>query len=95
MNFIEKDDVIIGFRPEAFLPSEMIDDKYVMRLRFRVERTENLGSFKLVYGRIGEDKVIANLSPRSPLAEGEECDFSVRSQDVRYFDRKDGVRLKR
>ncbi len=95
MNFIEKDGMIIGFRPEAFLPSEMIGDKDAMKLRFKVERAENLGSFKLVYGRIGDAKVIANLSPRYPVTEGEECDFSVRSQDVRYFDSRDGVKLKR
>ena len=95
MNFIEKDDVIIGFRPEVFLPSESVAGKDLLKLCFSVERVENLGSYKLVYGRIGDAKVIANLSPRHPIAEGEECDFSVRAQDVRYFDKKNGVRIKR
>ncbi len=95
MNFIEEDGMIIGFRPEVFLPSEMVEDRNRMKLRFKVERVENLGSYRLVYGRVGDAKVIANLSPRYPITEGEECDFSVPSQDVRYFDKKDGARLRR
>lgn len=95
MNFIEKDGMIIGFRPEVFLPAESIEDKDRMKLRFKVERVENLGSYQLAYGMIGDAKVISNLSPRYPITEGEECDFSVRSQDVRYFDKNDGVRIKR
>lgn len=95
MNFIEKDGMIIGFRPEVFLPAESIEDKDRMKLRFKVERVENLGSYQLAYGMIGDAKVISNLSPRYPITEGEECDFSVRSQDVRYFDKNEGVRIKR
>ena len=37
-----------------------------MKFRFRVERVENLGSHRLVYGTIGSEKVIANLSLRHP-----------------------------
>jgi multiple sugar transport system ATP-binding protein len=95
MNFIEQDSVIIGFRPETFLPTELIPDKDLMRLRFRVERVENLGSHRLVYGTIGDAKVISNLSLPYSIREGEEYDFSVRLKDIRYFDKEKGVRIKR
>jgi ABC-type sugar transport system ATPase subunit len=60
-----------------------------------VERAENLGSYKLVYGTIGQARAISNLSPRVPIRDGEEYDFSVRAEDVRYFDKKSGVRIKK
>ncbi len=95
MNFIEQDDLIVGFRPETFLPSELISDKDAQRFRLKVERVENLGSNRLIYGTIGKDKVISNLSSRfNSIKEGEEHDFSVLSQDIRYFG-KDGARIKR
>ncbi len=95
MNFIEQDSVIIGFRPETFLPTELITDKDLMKLRFRVERVENLGSYRLIYGTIGDVKVISNLSLPYPIKEKEEYDFSVRLQDIRYFDKEKGVSIKK
>ena len=95
MNFIEKDDVIVGFRPEVFLPSESVEGKDRLEVRFKAERVENLGSYKLIYGKIGQARVISNLSPRYPISEGEERDFSVRAEDVRYFDKLSGVTIRR
>jgi multiple sugar transport system ATP-binding protein len=95
MNFIEQEDILLGFRPEAFLPSEMVSRSDRMDFRFRADRIENLGSYKLVYGRIGETAAIANLPPRYPVTEGEEYDFSVSREDLRRFDRKSGERLKK
>ncbi|GAB4414269.1 MAG: ABC transporter ATP-binding protein [Thermodesulfovibrionales bacterium] len=95
MNFIEQDRVILGFRPERFLPSELISGKDLMRFRFRVERVENLGSNRFIYGTIGKAKVISNLSSRYTVREGEEHDFSVLLEDIRYFNREDGIRIKR
>lgn len=95
MNFIDQDSVILGFRPETFLPSELIPGKDLIRFGFKVERVENLGSYRLCYGIIGKSKVISNLSLRYPVKEGEEYDFSVRSEDVRYFDKNNGNRIER
>jgi multiple sugar transport system ATP-binding protein len=94
MNFLERDGVILGFRPETLLPAEAGPNKDCMRLRFRVERVEDLGSHRLVYGTIGNVKVIANLSFRISLAEGTEHDFSVCEQDIRRFDAKTGARVR-
>jgi ABC-type sugar transport system ATPase subunit len=95
MNFLEQDGVVMGFRPEAFAPTELIPGKDAMKFRFRVEWAENLGAYKLVYGTIGDTRVIVNISPRYSLEDGREYDFGVRAQDVRYFDKKSGVRIKR
>ncbi len=95
MNFIEQDGVIVGFRPEAFLPAESVTDPEPMKLRFRVERVENLGSYRLAYGTIAGAMVIANLPLRYAVREGSEYDFSVPARDIRYFDKKSGVRIKK
>lgn len=91
MNFIEQEDVILGFRPELFMPAELVSEQDSMKFRFNVERVENLGAYSLVYGMIGTAKVIANISPRYPIREGESCDFAVRRPDLRTFDKKTGA----
>jgi multiple sugar transport system ATP-binding protein len=94
MNFIEQEGLIIGFRPESLLPEEVGPETECMRLRLRVERVEDLGSHRLVYGTIGKDKVIANLSVRISLAEGDEHLFAVCDRDIRRFDRSTGERVR-
>lgn len=93
MNFIEQEGMILGFRPEAFLPVELISDRNLMKFRFRVERVEDLGSHRLVYGTIGTVKVISNLSLPHSITEGAEYDFSVRKQDIKYFYKGTGERI--
>ena len=95
MNFIEQNGVIVGFRPEVFLPSDLASAEDQTKFKFKVIRVENLGSFKLAYGTIGETGVIANLPLRVPLEEGKEYEFSVRSKDIRYYNRETGVRIKK
>ena len=93
MNFLEGGDAIIGIRPEAFLPAELITDQERMTFRFRIERVENLGSYCLAYGKVGSEGIIANLSRRHPVVEGTELDFAVRMADVRYYDKASGRRI--
>jgi multiple sugar transport system ATP-binding protein len=94
MNFIEQDGVIIGFRPESLLPEEAGPEEECMRLRLLVERVEDLGSHRLVYGTIGKTKVIASLTLRIRLAEGDEHVFAVCNRDLRRFDPKTGERVR-
>jgi len=93
MNFVEHNGVIVGFRPESFHPAAPDRSENRITFHFKVLRVENLGSNKLAYGAIGDSRVIANLSVRTPLEEGKEYDFSVRKSDVRYYDRKTGIRI--
>ena len=66
-----------------------------MTFRFRIERVENLGAYSLAYGTVGDSLVISNLPPDYPLRDGAEYDFSVPVRNVRYFDKKSGVRIKK
>jgi multiple sugar transport system ATP-binding protein len=93
MNFVDQNGVIVGFRPEAFHPADPAHAANRITFRFKILRVENLGSNKLAYGTIGDAKVVANLSVRIPLEEGKEYDFSVRKEDIRYYDKEKGVRI--
>jgi multiple sugar transport system ATP-binding protein len=98
MNLIARDDVIIGFRPESFLPQEVYnahDD--LVKFQFHVRRIEHLGSDRLLYGSLkGKDET--NIIAKLPLTvsvqicEGEECKFAVRTSDLKFFDRESGLR---
>ena len=100
MNLIEAKGRIIGFRPESFLPREMhTHGGEVVSLRFEVNRVENLGADRLVYGKLDERfnhaAVIANLptSFTNYLVEtGTTYDFAVPSDDVKFFDIDTGLR---
>ncbi len=94
MNFIEQNGVILGFRPETLLPEEEKLDESYMRFRLLVERVEDLGSHRLVYGTIGKTKVIANLTIRLDLPEGKEHGFAVCPEDIRRFDPRTGERMR-
>jgi multiple sugar transport system ATP-binding protein len=94
MNFMEENGLTIGFRPEALLPAEALPDKDCMRLKLLVERVEDLGSHRLVYGTIGRSKVIANHAMRLNLKEGDEHEFAVCSQEIRRFDKATGERVR-
>jgi len=93
MNFMEESGVLTGFRPETFLPARLVDDHERRIFRFRIERVEHLGSYNLVYGKVGEALLIANLSVRHEVREGTEEDFAVRLTDLRYYDRATGRRI--
>jgi len=103
MNLLSRDGKYLGFRPENFLPSDMIDDGDggIAEFSFRVDRSEYLGSERIVYGVIeGFDAhvVTAKLPPAHVAEEsirpGEWHPFGVRRSALRYFD-QDGKRVAR
>ena len=97
MNIMAKNGGFIGFRPENFLPKEMMDDGSFNEFKFRVDRSEYLGAERIVYGTIeGFDpkQVITAKLPPAHVADewirpGEWHSFAVRNRAMRYFD-KDG-----
>jgi len=94
MNLVARNGGFIGFRPENFLPREMIKDEAVTEFSFRVERSEYLGSERIVYGAIEgveASQVITAKLPPAHVAEasirpGEWHAFAVRNSALRYFD---------
>jgi len=92
MNFIERGGEILGFRPEAFLPTPNISDAAREDFSFRVEMSEDLGSYRVIYGTLDGTRVRARLTEGEALRPGRSYDFSVRRQDLYRFDPASGVR---
>jgi len=94
MNLVEHEDGSLGFRPEHFLPREMLDGAELAELPFRIDRMEYLGSERILYGALdglsAKREVTAKLPAHVPLAgirAGEWHPFAVRKSELRYFDR--------
>ncbi len=102
MNIVAKNGGYIGFRPENFLPKDMMDDSNFTEFSFRVDRSEYLGSERIVYGALDgfdPNQVVTAKLPPAHVAEesirpGEWYFFAVRNSALRNFD-KDGKRASR
>src|SRR6185437_10362287 len=102
MNLITHNGGNLGFRPENFLPKEMMDDGEFTEFSFRVERSEYLGAERIVYGTIdgveSKQLITAKLPPahvpEESIRPGEWHPYAVRNRALRQFD-KDGKRVSR
>jgi multiple sugar transport system ATP-binding protein len=99
MNLISRGDHLVGFRPESFLPSELVPgDGSKLTTRFEVGRIEYLSGDRYVYGTVrgmGEDaRVIARLpaTVATPIEVGDAREFAVAERDLRFFDADTGRR---
>jgi multiple sugar transport system ATP-binding protein len=99
MNLLTRNGGQLGFRPENFLPRDMIDEEAVAEFSFRVDRSEYLGSERIVYGVIDgfESQIVTAKLPPAHVAEesirpGEWHSFAVRKKGLRYFNH-DGKRM--
>ena len=94
MNLLKHNNGYLGFRPENFLPKEMVDDGEFAEFSFRVDRSEYLGSERIVYGAIegAEAKQIITAKlppahvPEESIRPGEWHAFAVRNSALRHFD---------
>ncbi len=99
MNLIEQGDLLVGFRPETFLPIDFLGEaEDIVRYPFAVTWLEYLGAERLVYGQVGETShalhVVARLPGHVglPVEAGHTYPFGVPRRDLRYFDRVTGLR---
>jgi multiple sugar transport system ATP-binding protein len=99
MNLLEFSDVIVGFRPESFLPAELIPGSRPVKFRYRVNYLEYLGAERLLYGTLEggnfqSKEIVSRLSWTMPAGYEADAayDFAVAENDVRFFDRKTAKR---
>ncbi len=93
MNLLEADDVIVGFRPEHFLPAALVRAESAVRFRIRVHLVEYLGVDWILYGyieggRFNGKEVISRLSVAMSFEPDSVYDFAVLEKELRFFDRK-------
>lgn len=95
MNLLDEGQVIVGFRPEHFLPAELVADGHSLRFRFLITHAEHLGSERILYGRLSgtkfEEMEVTSRLPwriQTPLPPGSTHDFAVPERELKFFDRK-------
>ncbi len=99
MNLVVHGDVIVGFRPEGFLPKEVhAGQGSRVGFQFKVTRIEYLGADRLLYGFLTSGfvgtHVIADLpsTVTVPIEAGETYEFVVQEKDLKFFDQQTGLR---
>ena len=87
MNLLDQGDILLGFRPETFLPADAVEgSEGVVTFPFEVTYLEYLGAERLVYGNVGEKSharhVVSRLpgSLTLPLEAGKTYPFAVATQ---------------
>jgi multiple sugar transport system ATP-binding protein len=100
MNFFERNGAIVGFRPEQILPKgQYSTQEPLVDVWYRVDRVENLGADRLLYGSLRdlapEVKMIVNLpfTVHLPVTEGQAYEFSIKKSDLKFFDKGTGLRV--
>ena len=99
MNLLERGHYLLGFRPENFLPKEILGFQNNMEtFSFNVKRVENLGSDRLLYGTLSgvteDNRIIAKLpsTVTIPIEPGESYEFAIQEQHLKFFDMETGLR---
>jgi multiple sugar transport system ATP-binding protein len=100
MNLLQREDYILGFRPEHFLPTGAQNGQ-TRRVAFtlQVTRVEYLGADRLLYGTLGssfaDQKVIARLpsTVNATVEPGTNYDFSVDERELKFFDKSTELRI--
>lgn len=102
MNILGEDEILTGFRPETFLPADFMKrEEGIVTYPFEVTWLEYLGAERLLYGNVGETSharhVVARLPGHMdlPIEAGRTYTFAVAQADIRFFDRKSGLRTER
>src|SRR5579859_2436910 len=94
MNIVPADGVIVGFRPEHFLPPGVADrlGEHV-QYQFRVAHSEYLGAERILYGTMvggpfHERKVISRIPAThgAEISDGNVYNFAVANRDLKFFD---------
>jgi multiple sugar transport system ATP-binding protein len=102
MNLIRRGDVLMGFRPEDFQPTDGAVNEDVERLTFQLQLLEDLGPEALLYGFVKEDETApepAEVIVKVPaaqarrLGEQKEYPFVVERHLLHRFDPRSGRRL--
>jgi multiple sugar transport system ATP-binding protein len=98
MNLVDRGDHLVGFRPEHFLPADIVAGDDRLTMHFAVRRLEYLSGDRHVYGEVTElgeeNRVIARLpaTVTTPVEAGQTYEFAVHQRDLRFFDSESGLR---
>ncbi len=99
MNLVKRGNIVVGFRPESFLPKAAYKGHADLEpLEFHVTRAEYLGSDRLLNGNLEErfkkHHVVAKLTTSidMPISSGHRYEFAVPRDAIRFFNQDTGMR---
>ncbi len=99
MNLVRREDGVVGFRPESFLPKGVADaGPDAVTITFHVHRVEYLGSERHLIGTVsglGEDTRVIAMLPATVSVDvpaDQAHEFVVAARDLRFFDAETGER---
>jgi multiple sugar transport system ATP-binding protein len=99
INLLERNGLLVGFRPEHFLPRRESDRRSdLVSFPFEVALVENLGSDRMIYGNIvgaHEDHLITAKIPSivaTPVEPETTYEFVVDRSQLRFFNKETGKR---
>jgi len=92
MNLAENGEIIVGFRPEAMMPAELVPNAAI-RLRLKIGNVEYLGSEWIIYGQVTDGRfsgkeVISRLASARSFELDQTYDFAIREDDLKFFDKQ-------
>jgi multiple sugar transport system ATP-binding protein len=102
MNILPGGGMLVGFRPEHFLPTGRTERTGAhVSYQFRITHSEYLGAERILYGIIeggpfDKQKAISRMPSTHAIAIADDTHhtFSVAEDDVKYFDPANGKRVK-
>jgi multiple sugar transport system ATP-binding protein len=100
MNILPADGVLVGFRPEHFLPQGTTERTGAhSAYQFHITHSEYLGAERILYGTIvggpfRAEKVISRMpsTHSMTLTDGSTQSFSIAETDLKFFDPQTGKR---
>ncbi len=100
MNFIRREGYLLGFRPEQFVPLDMVEEiENMVQFPFQVHRVEYLGAEQQAYGQVKGSQdgksIISSISSEASikLERGQSYTFAVNRSQLRFFDIETGLRI--
>jgi len=96
MNILPAGDVLVGFRPEHFLPAAVADHTGTHSLyTFHIGHSEYLGAERILYGTIdggpfNGEKAISRIpsTHAAGLEDGSTHTFSIAETNLKFFDKQ-------
>jgi multiple sugar transport system ATP-binding protein len=85
--------VVFGVRPENIVSANRSARGEIHRITVEVEIVEPLGHEVVIYGRLGDDLIVAKLDPHEIPKMGETCDLLIELDELHLFDADTELRM--
>jgi multiple sugar transport system ATP-binding protein len=85
--------VVFGIRPENVLQADKSAHGESHRISVEVVIVEPLGHEVVIYGKLGDDLIVAKLEPHSIPKMGEKCDLVIELEEMHLFDAETEKRI--